>query len=94
MNITGKEGPIYSVAWSPKSHEFCVIYGFMPAKATLFNLKCEPVFEVGTGPRNSIYYNPHGNILLLGGFGNLRGHVELWDTNTKKQIGKQIVEVQ
>lgn len=82
-----KEGPIYNVAWSPKSQEFCVIYGFMPSKTTLFNLKCEPIFEFGSGPRNSIYYNPHGNVLLLGGFGNLRGNIELWDTNSKKQIG-------
>lgn len=82
-----KEGPVYSVAWSPKGQEFCVVYGFMPSRATLFNLKCEPVFELGAGPRNSIYYNPHGNILLLGGFGNLRGNVELWNTNTRKQIG-------
>ncbi|XP_022903675.2 eukaryotic translation initiation factor 2A [Onthophagus taurus] len=83
-----KDGPIYNVAWSPKSQEFCVIYGFTPAKATLFNLKCEPVFELGTGPRNSIYYNPQGNILLLGGFGNLRGQIDIWDTNNKKLIGK------
>jgi translation initiation factor 2A len=61
----GKEGPIYSVEWSPKSSEFCVVYGFMPSKATLFNIKCEPVFEFGTGPRNCIYYNPHGNNILL-----------------------------
>ncbi|CAG9854846.1 unnamed protein product [Phyllotreta striolata] len=81
-----KEGPIYSVEWSPKNHEFCVVYGFMPAKATIFNLKCEPVFELGSGPKNSIHYNPHGNILLLGGFGNLRGHIELWDTNNWKKI--------
>lgn len=59
----------------------------MPAKATLFNTKCEPVFELGTGPRNSIYYNPHGNILLLGGFGNLRGQVEVWNMNNRKKIG-------
>lgn len=91
--IPGKEGPIYSVAWSPKSHEFCVVYGFMPAIATLFNLKCEPVFKIGGGPRNSIYYNPHGNLLLLGGFGNLRGLVEIWDTNTKNKIGKFIIKV-
>jgi len=37
----------------------------MPAKATLFNLKCEAVFEFGTLHRNSIYYNPHGNNILL-----------------------------
>ncbi|KAF7269965.1 eukaryotic translation initiation factor 2A [Rhynchophorus ferrugineus] len=82
-----KEGPIYGVQWSPKNQEFCVVYGYMPAKATIFNLKCEPVFELGTGARNSIYYNPQGNILLLGGFGNLRGQVEIWDAVNKKKIG-------
>lgn len=87
MITLSKEGPIYSVEWSPKNQEFCVIYGFMPAKATIFNLKCEPVFELGSGAKNSIYYNPQGNILLLGGFGNLRGQVELWDAVNKKKIG-------
>ena len=37
----------------------------MPAKVTLYNLKCEPVFDFGTGPRNAVYYNPHGNDILL-----------------------------
>ncbi|KAF6206920.1 hypothetical protein GE061_018156 [Apolygus lucorum] len=83
-----KEGPIFSVAWSPLSAEFTVIYGFMPAKATIFNMKCEPVFELGIGVRNSIYYNPHGNILLMGGFGNLQGSVELWDAPNRKFINK------
>lgn len=61
---SAKEGPIYDVAWSPKGLEFCVVYGTMPAKATLFNLKCNPVFEFGTGARNSIYYSPNGNHIL------------------------------
>lgn len=62
---TGKEGPIHAVQWSPKQTEFLVIYGFMPSKATLFNLKCEAVFEFGTKHRNAIYYNPHGNNILF-----------------------------
>ncbi|KAF5307014.1 hypothetical protein FQR65_LT18486 [Abscondita terminalis] len=82
-----QDGPIYSVAWSPKAMEFCVVYGFMPARASIFNIKCEIAYEFSAAPRNSIYYNPFGNILLLAGFGNLRGHIELWDTNTKKLIG-------
>nr|CAD7447784.1 unnamed protein product [Timema bartmani] len=86
--LLSKEGPIYSVEWSPKCAEFCVVYGFIPAKATLFNLKCEPVFDFGTGPRNAIYYNPHGNILMLAGFGNIQGNVELWDVNHRKLISK------
>ena len=88
MVLLSKEGPIYSVAWSPKSTEFCVVYGFVPAKATLFNIKCEPVFEFGTGPRNCVHYNPQGNILILGGFGNLPGNVEIWDVCNRKKITK------
>ncbi|EFN71867.1 Eukaryotic translation initiation factor 2A [Camponotus floridanus] len=45
MVTLSKEGPIHAVEWSPKNTEFCVIYGFMPAKATLFNVKCEAIFE-------------------------------------------------
>lgn len=82
-----KEGPIYNVAWSPKDTEFCVVYGYMPSRCTIFNLKCESIHQFSAAPRNSIYYNPQGNILLLAGFGNLRGHIELWDVTSKKLIG-------
>ncbi|KAK7477133.1 hypothetical protein BaRGS_00031619 [Batillaria attramentaria] len=66
LHYITKKGPIYSVMWSPKNTEFCVVYGYMPSKATLFNLKCEPIFDFGTGPRNHCFYNPHGNNILLG----------------------------
>ncbi|XP_055546327.1 eukaryotic translation initiation factor 2A [Wyeomyia smithii] len=82
------EGSIHAVAWSPRSTEFCVVYGFMPSKATLFNLKCDAVFDFGTGHRNSIYYNDFGNLLIFGGFGNLPGYIEIWDLNEKKQIAE------
>ncbi|XP_010901582.2 eukaryotic translation initiation factor 2A isoform X2 [Esox lucius] len=83
-----KNGPIYDVAWSPSSTEFCVVYGFMPAKATVYNLKCDPVFDFGTGPRNAVYYSPQGHILILAGFGNLRGQMEVWDVKKWKQVSK------
>lgn len=86
--IVNKEGPLYNAAWSPSSNEFCVIYGFMPSKATLYNLKCDAVMEFGTGTFNAVYYNPFGNILLLAGFGNVQGNAELWDINGKKKIKK------
>ncbi|TMS01333.1 Eukaryotic translation initiation factor 2A [Larimichthys crocea] len=83
-----KNGPIYDVVWSPNSSEFCVVYGFMPAKATVYNLKCDPVFDFGTGPRNAAYYSPQGHILVLAGFGNLRGQMEVWDVKKYKQVSK------
>ncbi|NXJ80158.1 EIF2A factor, partial [Trogon melanurus] len=85
-----KNGPIYDVVWNPSSVEFCAVYGFMPAKATVFNLKCDPVFDFGTGPRNAAYYSPHGHILVLAGFGNLRGQMEVWDVKNYKLISKPV----
>ena len=66
MVSLAKEGPIYSVEWAPKMAQFCVVYGFMPAKATLYNKKCEKVFDFGTGPRNLALFNGQGNLLMLG----------------------------
>ena len=75
MSVTGdtelvalaKEGPIYANEWSPSQAEFAVVYGFMPAKATLYNAKCDKVFDYGTGPRNMAIFNPQGTILMLAG---------------------------
>lgn len=33
----------------------------MPAKATLYNAKCEPIYDFGTGSRNTVHFNRHGN---------------------------------
>lgn len=84
----GKKGPIYAIDWNPNSLQFSVVYGYMPAKATLFDLKCEPIFDFGTGPRNTVHYNAHGNIICLAGFGNLRGQLEFWDLKQLREINK------
>lgn len=60
-----KDGSVHCVEWNPNSTEFCVVYGFMPAKATFFNLKCDVTFCCGEGDRNSIYYNSFGNNILF-----------------------------
>lgn len=83
-----KRGPIYCVEWNPNSAHFCVVYGYMPAKATLFDMKCEPLFDFGTGPRNICSFNPHGNILCLAGFGNLNGYMEMWNVDGRKLVAK------
>ncbi|XP_037090225.1 eukaryotic translation initiation factor 2A-like [Pollicipes pollicipes] len=82
----GKKGPVYSFEWSPLGTEFCLVYGFMPAKATLYNIKCDPVFEFEPAHRNAVFYNAHGNLLVLAGFGNLRGKIEVWDAETRRQV--------
>uniref|UniRef100_A0A182JNU1 Eukaryotic translation initiation factor 2A n=1 Tax=Anopheles christyi TaxID=43041 RepID=A0A182JNU1_9DIPT len=80
------EGPIHDVAWSPKSTEFCVVYGFMPARATLFNLKCDAVYDFEPDNRNSVFFNDFGNLVVFGGFGNLPGYIETWDLTRRKKL--------
>ncbi|CAI2333694.1 unnamed protein product [Caenorhabditis sp. 36 PRJEB53466] len=62
-----KEGPIYAAKWNPNGREFAVVYGYMPAKVTLYNNKGVPVFDFLEGPRNDVFYNAFGNILLICG---------------------------
>uniref|UniRef100_A0A8C6SEB9 Eukaryotic translation initiation factor 2A n=1 Tax=Neogobius melanostomus TaxID=47308 RepID=A0A8C6SEB9_9GOBI len=69
-----KGGPIYDVSWSPSSSEFCVVYGFMPAKATVYNLHCDAVFDFGDRPAQL-----HRAILVLAGSGNCVDSMEVWD---------------
>jgi len=84
-----KLGNIHSVAWCPNGQEFFTVYGTMPSKATLFNHKCDAVAEFDSGARNTVLVNPVGNVVLLGGFGNISGRFEMWDIEKRKMIGEQ-----
>ncbi|KAL5576271.1 hypothetical protein UlMin_017970 [Ulmus minor] len=88
-----KEGPVHDVQWSYAGSEFAVVYGFMPAKATVFDKKCNPLLELGTGPYNTIRWNPKGKFLCLAGFGNLPGDMAFWDYKEKKQLGSTRAEL-
>ncbi|KAL7273823.1 hypothetical protein RUND412_003300 [Rhizina undulata] len=74
-----KEGPIHDVTWSPNSKEFGVVYGFMPAKTTIFDNRARVVFQLPPGPRNTILFSPHARFVLVAGFGNLQGSTDIYD---------------
>jgi translation initiation factor 2A len=64
----------------------------MPAKATIFNKKCNPLHELGEGPYNTIRWNPKGRFVVIAGFGNLPGDMAFWDYSEKKLVGKTKAE--
>ncbi|KAL1867552.1 hypothetical protein VTK73DRAFT_4076 [Phialemonium thermophilum] len=74
-----KEGPVHDVAWSPNSKEFGVVYGFMPAKTTIFNHRAVASHSFPIGPRNTIIFSPCGRFVLVAGFGNLAGQIDVYD---------------
>ncbi|XP_026421073.1 eukaryotic translation initiation factor 2A-like [Papaver somniferum] len=88
-----KEGPVHEVRWSSTGAEFAAVYGYMPAKATVFNKKCHPLLELGEGPYNTIRWNPKGRYLCLAGFGNLPGDMAFWDYKEKKLLGSTRAEL-
>jgi len=74
-----KEGPIHDVSWSPKSNSFAVVYGYMPAKTVIFNARAQVIHTFPLGPRNTVLFSPHGRYMLLAGFGNLAGQMDVYD---------------
>ncbi|KAG5925706.1 hypothetical protein E4U42_004039 [Claviceps africana] len=74
-----KEGPIHDVSWSPNSREFGVVYGYMPAKATIFNDRAVAKHSFPLGPRNTIAFAPSARFVLVAGFGNLAGQIDIFD---------------
>ncbi|KAF3942061.1 hypothetical protein ABW19_dt0202568 [Dactylella cylindrospora] len=51
----------------------------MPSKTTLFDLKANPVTSLPPAPRNTVLFSPHGRLLLVAGFGNLQGQLDVYD---------------
>ena len=74
-----KEGPIHDVSWSPNGKEFGVVYGYMPTKTTIFNQRAVATHTFPLGPRNTILFSPTGRFVLVAGFGNLAGQMDIYD---------------
>lgn len=65
--------------WSPNSKEFGVVYGYMPAKTTIFNTRAQATHNFALAPRNTIIFSPNGRFVIVAGFGNLAGQMDIYD---------------
>lgn len=80
------EGTIHDFSWSPNSREFGVVYGFMPATTTIFDARGKTAHSFPRAPRNSILFSPQARFVLVAGFGNLQGTIDIYDR--QKQFSK------
>lgn len=78
-----KEGPIHDFTWSPTSRQFGVIYGYMPATITFFDLRGNVVHTLAAQAKNTMLFSPSGRYILIAGFGNLQGAVDVLDRHDK-----------
>jgi translation initiation factor 2A len=77
-----KDGPVHDVSWGSES-EFGVVYGYMPAKTTLYDIRANPIQTLCTGPRNTIKFSPGAKFVLVAGFGNLAGTMDVFTRKGK-----------
>lgn len=67
------------MTWSPNSKEFGVVYGYMPAKTVVFNTRAAVTHQFALSPRNTILFSAYGRFVLVAGFGNLAGQMDIYD---------------
>jgi len=80
------DGQLLDAKWLSDSSGFIVISGNQPATTTMYNKNCEPTFEFGKRYRNTIRINPFNNIVMIGGYGNLKGDIDFWDLEKMEEI--------
>ena len=85
-----KEGPVHDFEWNPNGREFLVVYGYMPARSTLFSYRINVIAELGTSSRNFAAFSPQGRFFALAGFGNLSGTVDIWDREKLGSNGSSV----
>ena len=57
----------------------------MPAKTTIFDTRAKATHSFALGPRNTIHFSPHGRFVLVAGFGNLAGQMDIYDLEKNYQ---------
>jgi translation initiation factor 2A len=57
----------------------------MPAKTTIFNYRGVATHSYPLAPRNTIVFSPHGRFVVVAGFGNLAGQMDIFDLEKSHQ---------
>ena len=58
----------------------------MPAKAALFDQQGKPLHDFGNNFYNYVSFNSRGRLVALGGFGNLRGTLDIFDRRSLTKV--------
>jgi len=59
----------------------------MPATTTMFKGTGGKIGDLAKHHRNTIRWNPFGNLFLIAGFGNLTGDIDIYERNPIKIVG-------
>lgn len=72
------EGPVHSFEFVNED-KIMVISGFMPSFTVVYSKFGQPLYELYRNHRNTVVKGKNSNYVIVGGFGNLNGMVDIWD---------------
>jgi translation initiation factor 2A len=62
------------------------MFADMPAKTVLFDQRVRILYDYGSAPHNFISFNPQGRLVILAGFGNLAGKLDVHDRRSLNKV--------
>ncbi|KAH0480173.1 MAG: uncharacterized protein KVP18_003024 [Porospora cf. gigantea A] len=72
---------VQDAVWNPVKDEIVLIEGKAPCKVTMLRgSDLSVMHSFPSGYRNTVKWNHQGNMLAIGGFGNMAGDLSLWYT--------------
>ena len=100
---------VHCCCWHPDASMFCAVYGPFPARTALFRVSplkpgqdvancLHRIADIEPGTRNWAQFSkPDGRFLATGGFGGLRGDLQLWSvadpTQPRLMFSKHLPDV-
>jgi translation initiation factor 2A len=74
---------IVDFAWAPDGASFVALGGHQPTCAVLYSAAGKVLSKMVSGPYNTVRWAPNGRFILLAGFGNLPGDIQLIEKTEK-----------
>lgn len=82
------DGPVHAYEFVTKEDKILIISGFMPAFCILYSKYGNPIYKLYQNHRNTIVKpdKSSSNMVLVAGFGNLNGNIDVWDLKEMKCV--------
>ncbi|KAK1443416.1 translation initiation factor 2A like protein [Babesia gibsoni] len=83
------EGLAHDISWSKSSNELLIVRGSMPAELAMYDgANGNKLLSFGRSNRNTIRRDPFDRFILVAGFGNSSGDIDIWDLRSRKKIAQ------
>ncbi|EDO07344.1 Eukaryotic translation initiation factor eIF2A family protein [Babesia bovis T2Bo] len=83
------EGQAHEVSWSRTANDILIIKGTRPAELDMYDGNSgNKILTFGRHHRNTIRRDAFDRLVLIGGFGNLSGDIDIWDLKKRCKIAQ------